>query len=322
MDDEIREIRRLQAERAKGDGRLASFNSITFDTNFYSGDLDKESLESSIEVGGEEEEEDILSKRMKEIDRDGKKSFLQSFTAPQQFIEDTRSKEDFFDPFKDKKRKTVADREDEYRARWRKRKLSPPQIDPFTGKTVGKQTESESRTYKEIMQDTLLEKERHEVLMKIKKKKQEEQDEIQRDRIRNGGTKRQTQWDVEEEGGEPRSRHESEWKLEIYKGTNKVNTIHLNSDITYNCGRDQGNEIVMDHGSISKKHAKITFISGYPHLMDLGSTNGTKLNGEDITSGTQYKLSDRDKIVFGCSTRVYQVSFKLEKDFFYLGFSL
>jgi smad nuclear-interacting protein 1 len=49
------------------------------------------------------------------------------------------------------------------------------------------------------------------------------------------------------------------------------------------------------------------FISGRPNLMDLKSTNGTKLNGQDVTPGEYYKLSDGDKIKFGESTREFLV---------------
>lgn len=33
---------------------------------------------------------------------------------------------------KETKRKKISEKEDEYRARWRKRKLSPPRIDAFS----------------------------------------------------------------------------------------------------------------------------------------------------------------------------------------------
>ena len=59
------------------------------------------------------------------------------------------------DPFADYARKTVRDREGEYRSKWRTRKLSPPRDDPFSTSSASTST---ARTYKEIMQETLLEK--------------------------------------------------------------------------------------------------------------------------------------------------------------------
>ena len=72
-------------------------------------------------------------------------------------------------------------------------------------------------------------------------------------------------------------------------------------------GRDSHSEIVLAHESISKKHAKIVFMNSRPNLMDLNSTNGTRLNGEPVVAGEYYKLSDGDKLEFGCSTRTYVV---------------
>lgn len=77
---------------------------------------------------------------------------LSSYTAPKHLLESrpkADAKEDidnvihfqcyfnminnslFMQPFQEFKRKTVAEREDEYRARWRKRKLSPPRVAAF-----------------------------------------------------------------------------------------------------------------------------------------------------------------------------------------------
>jgi len=88
-----------------------------------------------------------------------KKKFLNSFSAPQQFFDELAvGKEDVVDvsfgmysftankhlllqPFAETRRKAISERETEYQKRWRKRKLSPTQHDPFARK---KGTEGES----------------------------------------------------------------------------------------------------------------------------------------------------------------------------------
>ncbi len=42
-----------------------------------------------------------------------------------------------------------------------------------------------------------------------------------------------------------------------------------------------------------------------PYLMDLESTNGTKLEGEKIDPARYYELRHKDCIIFGLSTREY-----------------
>jgi hypothetical protein len=49
-----------------------------------------------------------------------------------------------------------------------------------------------------------------------------------------------------------------------------------------NIGRVHGNDIVLPHGNLSKRHARIMFTNNQFMLVDLGSTNGTYLNGKQI----------------------------------------
>lgn len=48
-------------------------------------------------------------------------------------------------------------------------------------------------------------------------------------------------------------------------------------------GRNEGNTVVIDSSSVSGRHCEITMEGGQCTLRDLGSTNGTRVNGEDIT---------------------------------------
>lgn len=53
---------------------------------------------------------------------------------------------------------------------------------------------------------------------------------------------------------------------------------------TVSLGRSQDNDLVVDHASISRHHLLIMLHAGNVVLQDLGSLNGTLVNGEPITS--------------------------------------
>lgn len=49
---------------------------------------------------------------------------------------------------------------------------------------------------------------------------------------------------------------------------------------------------------VSRQHAVITLRKGYLYLEDLGSTNGTRINGFQLTAHQKYRLRDGDEIEF------------------------
>lgn len=61
-------------------------------------------------------------------------------------------------------------------------------------------------------------------------------------------------------------------------------------------GRHPDNDIVIDNLAVSGQHARIDHREGKFHLADLGSRNGTFLNGETVDKCT---LTDRDVVVIG-----------------------
>lgn len=63
-----------------------------------------------------------------------------------------------------------------------------------------------------------------------------------------------------------------------------------------NIGRAEESEVVIDHGSISRFHAKIIASGGSYTLVDLDSANGTLVNGIPIT---KVELKNWDEIYFG-----------------------
>jgi sigma-B regulation protein RsbU (phosphoserine phosphatase) len=71
-------------------------------------------------------------------------------------------------------------------------------------------------------------------------------------------------------------------------------------------GRHPDCTIVLDSGAVSRQHAKITFNNGEYFVQDLGSRNGTIVNGETIQS--LHQLQDGDKL------KICDLSFAFYRD--------
>ncbi|HEX4951714.1 MAG TPA: PrsW family glutamic-type intramembrane protease [Blastocatellia bacterium] len=69
-------------------------------------------------------------------------------------------------------------------------------------------------------------------------------------------------------------------------------------------GRTLNNDFVIDHPSVSKRHAQITTVDGNHVVKDLGSSNGTFINGQRIAAATE--LEDGCEIRFGRARYVYR----------------
>jgi pSer/pThr/pTyr-binding forkhead associated (FHA) protein len=67
-------------------------------------------------------------------------------------------------------------------------------------------------------------------------------------------------------------------------------------------GRESDNDIVIPDGSMSSHHAEIVETAEGYQLTDLGSTNGTQVNGQRIDSAL---LSDGDSITLGHVSGVF-----------------
>ena len=69
--------------------------------------------------------------------------------------------------------------------------------------------------------------------------------------------------------------------------------------------RDIHPEITVNDPCASHRHAKLQRQpDGSFALLDVGSTNGTQLNGVDVQPGVRTPLSDGDQITLGCWTRI------------------
>lgn len=79
--------------------------------------------------------------------------------------------------------------------------------------------------------------------------------------------------------------------------------IDIVNDITL-VGRKRGLcDLIIDRGSVSKLHCLIVKTDGLLFIRDLGSTNGTKVNGQRVTRGA---LLPNDELAFaGAKYRVH-----------------
>jgi predicted component of type VI protein secretion system len=75
------------------------------------------------------------------------------------------------------------------------------------------------------------------------------------------------------------------------------------ADDVVTVGRLEENTIAIRDVSVSSRHAQISLSGKEYVLKDLGSTNGTQVNGEAVTEKT---LQNGDKVVFGNVEAVYQ----------------
>jgi smad nuclear-interacting protein 1 len=111
-------------------------------------------------------------------------------------------------------------------------------------------------------------------------------------------------------------------RLYVFKGDDECEKpLRLRAMSRFVFGRDRDAcDVPTDHPSCSKQHAVIQFrnkrtmdvygemkddVAGY--VMDLGSTNKTKLNGKVLEARKYYRLKGQDCLQFGTSTREYVV---------------
>ncbi len=77
-------------------------------------------------------------------------------------------------------------------------------------------------------------------------------------------------------------------------------TPHDLTEAQITVGRISENTIQIEDASVSSRHAQLTMDDGGDYILrDLGSTNGTELNGKELEPETDHKLQDGDKVRFG-----------------------
>ena len=76
-------------------------------------------------------------------------------------------------------------------------------------------------------------------------------------------------------------------------------------------GRLGDNDVQLDEGSVSSHHAEVVLRDGGGVLVDKGSTNGTFLNGEQVTG--EAALGEGDEIYFGNDVVGKKIPEEMEK---------
>jgi len=98
-------------------------------------------------------------------------------------------------------------------------------------------------------------------------------------------------------------------KLQIFLPEGSESSLELPEDIT-SVGRVPENVLQIEDDSVSSSHAQIFFEDGNFHVRDLGSTNGTFLNGEKITESP---LNSGDEVRFGYVSTIFSMPVVTEK---------
>lgn len=86
------------------------------------------------------------------------------------------------------------------------------------------------------------------------------------------------------------------FRLVMTHGPEPGQTFYLDKEAV-SVGRDPGNDIVINHPQVSRQHARLVRRGGVIVLEDLGSTNGTFVNGMRLTA--PHTLASGDTIGLG-----------------------
>jgi pSer/pThr/pTyr-binding forkhead associated (FHA) protein len=75
--------------------------------------------------------------------------------------------------------------------------------------------------------------------------------------------------------------------------------LRLSQTNVLTVGRQVGVHLLIDEGTVSRRHAELRYANGQYVLHDLGSTNGTYVNGERLAAHSAYVLKADDEVRFG-----------------------
>jgi len=100
------------------------------------------------------------------------------------------------------------------------------------------------------------------------------------------------------QGGSPAGSEAVQWALRFISGKYQGGEFPLRPHREIVIGRSSELDMVLVEDMVSRKHAKITTDDKTVSIQDLGSTNGTFVNGEKIR---KVELKDGDRILIGTS---------------------
>lgn len=81
------------------------------------------------------------------------------------------------------------------------------------------------------------------------------------------------------------------YQLVMHTGPNQGKVAPLEKDELY-IGRDLSNDIVINDAEVSRRHARLVLQAGGYVLEDLGSTNGTSVNGQRLLGPYTLRIGD------------------------------
>ncbi len=87
----------------------------------------------------------------------------------------------------------------------------------------------------------------------------------------------------------------TDWIITLHDKTIRHFTISAGQNLSIGRGLDC--DITIDNKAVSRRHVSLAFLNGIYFVSDLGSTNGTLVNGRKIT--VDEPVTEEDKIEFG-----------------------
>lgn len=86
------------------------------------------------------------------------------------------------------------------------------------------------------------------------------------------------------------------WHIEVEKGPKELRGLNIAVTGPVVIGRAPGSDIVIGAGYVSGRHARLQTMGPNLFIEDLGSKNGTAVNGSYINGPTSVKNNDRIQI--------------------------
>ncbi|ORZ01058.1 SMAD/FHA domain-containing protein [Syncephalastrum racemosum] len=225
----------------------------------------------------------------------------------------------------DHRRSRSPDRRDRRRSRSPRRRSPPPR---HSRRSPSPRRNERRRPPSSLSQGRKIEWGREEDRQKLEQQKREplNEEDIQKPNFGLSGAlaaeTNTTAQGVELKYNEPpeAAKPNEKWRLYVFKGDKQIDVLHVHRQSSYLIGRDRlVVDIPSDHPSCSKQHAVLQYRlvtdqdpkTGKtqqvvkPFVIDLESTNGTYLNGEQIPATRFVELRMKDMLRFGDSTREY-----------------
>jgi pSer/pThr/pTyr-binding forkhead associated (FHA) protein len=91
--------------------------------------------------------------------------------------------------------------------------------------------------------------------------------------------------------------------LVVERGNAKLKQVRLVAGQEVQIGRHPAADLLLEDNRVSTQHALIRFLENGFTIVDLGSTNGTRVNGQHIS---QMRLQHNDRVEIGDAVLVFK----------------